>query len=104
MMYFYCIGIALCNFYITFDANTISTHQIYNNMIVPKKILRRWRAAVKDVGITAIANGSGLNFRTAKRAYDSGECSDEVFDKITAYVVAREKEVAARIAKVEKAA
>lgn len=62
-------------------------------MIIPKKILRRWERVVQDIGITAAAEGSGVNFRAFKKAMETGHCKDGTFLLVQRFIDKRTKKV-----------
>lgn len=62
-------------------------------MQIPKKILKVWEPVIEDIGITAFAKGSGINFRTLKKALESGKCKDSVFEAAQKFISQRKKTV-----------
>jgi hypothetical protein len=62
-------------------------------MIIPTKKIKIWERIRDDIGYYAFAKGSGLNYRTVKKAIESGKCKDWVFEEIQKFVVERKKTV-----------
>jgi hypothetical protein len=69
-------------------------------MQIPNKNLKVWKSVIADLGWTATAAGSKINFRTLKRAVDEGACLDRVFVSVEAFVAKRQAKVKKILAKV----
>jgi hypothetical protein len=61
-------------------------------MIVPKKVLRKWKEHSKDVTYVDVAAGAELHFNTVKNAIKKGVCERSTFDKLNAYFLRKIQE------------
>lgn len=72
-------------------------HTLYNKytqkMIIANKILKIWSPIIEDIGYYAFAKGAGVNYRTVKKAIDTGKCKDWVFEAIQKFVSERKQAV-----------
>lgn len=67
------------------------------NMQIPSNILKEIKRLIKVDGIVKTCDGSGINYRTLNRAIKIRICKDTVFEKMKAYISAREVEVSKMI-------
>lgn len=75
----------------------IPIQQIYNIMIIPKRILKEWKKVIEDAGVMNAASDAGVNYRTIKRTLDLGQCKDVTYDRLAAYVLVRKEFVRAKL-------
>jgi len=69
-------------------------------MTIPKKLLKNWETELKGYGIMRSASEMNLNYRTVRSAIKMGTCTQNVYDKINDYLIAKRIEIKSKAAKV----
>jgi hypothetical protein len=69
-------------------------------MTIPKKLLKNWEIELKGYGIIRSAQEMNLNYRTVRSAIKTGSCTQNVYDKINDYLIAKRIEIKSKADKV----
>ena len=67
--------------------------QKFIKMTVPKKLQDRWRSLYSAGDFEAISKASGYSTVTIRSGFNSGECSEKVFEAIAGFYKDREEMV-----------
>ena len=71
-----------------------------NKMTIPKKLLKKWEIELKGYGIMRSSVEMDLNYRTIRTAIKSGGCTQNVYDRINNFLIAKREEINVKADKV----